>query len=122
MSESIMNKVISDDLALRLQKLSDKMQVPENQLISHAVSEYLQKHEHEDGPVNQESSEALIKALANSEGSIVDQKARLACQTLLQRIESLEKALNQTISDVEKLKEYDRKQDEEDMVSPVLGW
>lgn len=117
-----MNNLFSDDLALRLQKLSDKMQVPENQLISHAVSEYLQKHEHEDGPVNQESSEALIKALANSEGSIVDQKARLACQTLLQRIESLEKALNQTISDVEKLKEYDRKQDEEDMVSPVLGW
>ena len=41
---------------------------------------------------------------------------------LLQRFELLDKDLNENVLDVKKLKTYDRKQDEEYMVFPVLSW
>lgn len=122
MTESFLGDFLPDDLALRLKKLSEKLALSEDKLIGHALTEYLQSHEVENDLIGQKSSEGAQKALVTAESDSVDQKARTACQTLLQRIELLEKELNQTILDVKKLKEYDRKQDEEDMVSPVLGW
>ncbi len=40
---------------------------------------------------------------------------------LLQRIDPLDKDLNENVLDVKKLKGYDRKQDEKYMVSPLIG-